>query len=142
MDFSYGLILIVVAIGLVQLIAGIIIGRAVPLRGLRSGSLDAWSLHRMTREERDLHGVLVAGSDHLTSYNLYAEAYERCGYMGEVYGLPRHLFGEEIESWAEHRGVLVKSIEDAALGMASVYRAIGLQLPSRMPMARVTTWRI
>jgi hypothetical protein len=94
------------------------------------------SLHRMTREERDLHGILVAGSDHLTAYNLYAEAYERCGYMGEVYGLPRHLFGEEIEHWAEHRGVLVKSIEDAALGMASVYRGVGLPLPDRMPIAR------
>jgi len=94
------------------------------------------SLHRMTREERDLHGILVAGSDHLTAYNLYAEAYERCGYMGEVYGLPRHLFGEEIESWAEHRGVLVKAIEDAALGMASVYRGVGLPLPERMPIAR------
>jgi hypothetical protein len=94
------------------------------------------SLHRMTREERDLHGILVAGSDHLTAYNLYAEAFERCGYMGEVYGLPRHLFGEEIEDWAQHRGVLVKSIEDTALGMASVYRGIGLQLPERMPIAR------
>ena len=95
------------------------------------------SLHRMTREERDLHGVLVAGSDHLTAYNLYAEAFERCGYLGEVYGLPRHLFGaDEIESWAEHRGVLVKAIEDAALGMASVYRGVGLELPKRMPMAR------
>ena len=94
------------------------------------------SLHRMTREERDLHGILVAGSDHLTAYNLYAEAYARCGYMGEVYGLPRHLFGEEIEHWAEHRGVLVKSIEDAALGMASVYRGIGLPLPDKLPMAR------
>jgi HrpA-like RNA helicase len=94
------------------------------------------SLHRMTREERDLHGILVAGSDHLTAYNLYAEAYARCGYMGEVYGLPRHLFGEEIEHWADHRGVLVKSIEDAALGMASVYRGIGLPLPDKLPMAR------
>ncbi|MEO8192893.1 MAG: DEAD/DEAH box helicase [Gemmatimonadales bacterium] len=94
------------------------------------------SLHRMTREERDLHGILVPGSDHLTAYNLYAEAFERCGYVGEVYGLPRHLFGEEIESWAEHRGVLVKAIEDAALGMASVLRAVGMELPSRMPMAR------
>jgi hypothetical protein len=94
------------------------------------------SLHRMTREERDLHGILVAGSDHLTAYNLYAEAYARCGYMGEVYGLPRHLFGEEIENWAQHRGVLVKAIEDAALGMASVYRGVGLPLPDRMPMAR------
>jgi ATP-dependent helicase HrpA len=94
------------------------------------------SLHRMTREERDLHGILVAGSDHLTAYNLYAEAFERCGHMGEVYGLPRHLFGEEIENWAEHRGVLVKAIEDAALGMASVYRGLGLSLPSRLPIAR------
>ena len=39
------------------------------------------------------------------------------GYIGEVYGLPRHLFDEEeIDEWAERRGVLVKAIEDAALG--------------------------
>jgi hypothetical protein len=94
------------------------------------------SLHRMTREERDLGGVLVQGSDHLTAYNLYAEAFTRCGHVGEVYGLPRHLFTEEIEEWAERRGVLVKSIEDAALGAASVFRGLGIELPSRMPMAR------
>ncbi len=94
------------------------------------------SLHRMTREERDLSGVMVQGSDHLTAYNLYAEAYARCGYVGEVYGLPRHLFTEEIEQWAERRGVLVKSIEDAALGAASVFRGIGMELPAKMPMAR------
>jgi ATP-dependent RNA helicase HrpA len=94
------------------------------------------SLHRMTREERDLAGLIVSGSDHLTAYNLYAEAFSRCGYMGEVYGLPRHLFGEAIEDWAERRGVLVKAIEDAALGMASVFRGVGLRLPDRMPLAR------
>ena len=94
------------------------------------------SLHRMTREERDLDGLVVAGSDHLTAYNLYAEAYQYAGQMGEVYGLPRHVFGEErIERWAERRGALVKSIEDAALGMASIYRAVGLPLPSQMPKA-------
>jgi ATP-dependent RNA helicase HrpA len=94
------------------------------------------SLHRMTREERDLDGLIVPGSDHLTAYNLYAEAYASAGRMGTVYGLPRHLFDEErIERWAERRGALVKSIEDAALGMASVYRAVGLPLPSRMPNA-------
>jgi ATP-dependent helicase HrpA len=97
------------------------------------------SLHRMTREERDLRGLVVPGSDHLTSYNLYAEAYTRCGYVGEVYGLPRHLFDERIEEWAERRGVLVKAIEDAALGMASVYRSVGMGLPSRMPYARDDT---
>ena len=52
------------------------------------------SLHRMTREERDLHGVVVKGSDHLTAYNLYAEAVNQHGHLGEVYGLPRHLFDE------------------------------------------------
>jgi hypothetical protein len=91
------------------------------------------SLHRMTREERDLDGVIVPGSDHLTAYNLYAEAYQYAGRMGTVYGLPRHIFDEErITRWAERRGALVKSIEDAALGMASVYRALGLPLPTRM----------
>ena len=94
------------------------------------------SLHRMTRDERDLNGVIVPGSDHLTAYNLYAEAYQTAGRMGEVYGLPRHLFDEqEIDEWAERRGVLVKSIEDAALGMASIYRAVGLPLPDRMSNA-------
>lgn len=94
------------------------------------------SLHRMTRDERDLDGVIVPGSDHLTAYNLYAEAYETAGHMGEVYGLPRQLFAEgEVDEWAERRGVLVKAIEDAALGMASIYRAVGAALPAHMSNA-------
>jgi ATP-dependent helicase HrpA len=93
------------------------------------------SLHRMTREERDLHGVVVNGSDHLTAYNLYAEAVNQHGYLGEVYGLPRHLFEEELADWAERRGVLVKAIEDTALGVASVYRSLELPLPKQLPYA-------
>jgi hypothetical protein len=93
------------------------------------------SLHRMTREERDLHGVVVSGSDHLTAYNLYAEAVNQHGYLGEVYGLPRHLFEDGLEEWAERRGVLVKAIEDVALGTASVYRSIELPLPKQLPYA-------
>jgi ATP-dependent helicase HrpA len=100
------------------------------------------SLHRMTREERDLEGLVLPGSDHLTAYNVYAEAYRVAGYVGEVYGLARHLFNEEeIAEWAERRGVLVKSIEDAALGMASVYRGLSMQLPADMPMAHEGTRR-
>lgn len=91
------------------------------------------SLHRMTREDRDLTGLIVPGSDHLTTYNVYAEAFTKCGYLGEVYGLPRQLFDESIERWSEGRGVLVKSVEDSALAMASIYRSVGLPLPSRMP---------
>jgi hypothetical protein len=94
------------------------------------------SLHRMTREERDLTGIIVSGSDHLTAYNLYAEAFARCGYVGEVYGLPRHLFDERIETWAERRGVLIKAIEDTAVGMASVFRALDIPLPQKMVLAR------
>ena len=93
------------------------------------------SLHRMTREERDLHGVIVNGSDHLTAYNLYAEAVNQHGYLGEVYGLPRHLFEDGLAEWAERRGVLVKAIEDTALGLASVYRALELPLPKQLPYA-------
>src|SRR5690348_6495678 len=100
------------------------------------------SLHRMTREERDLEGLIVPGSDHLTAYNVYADAYRECGYVGEVYGLPRHLFHEEeMAEWAERRGVLVKSVEDAALGMASVYRGLGMSLPATMPKAHEGTRR-
>ena len=99
------------------------------------------SLHRMTREDRDLSNITVPGSDHLTAYNLYAEAYMRCGYIGEVYGLPRHLFDESIEKWAEQRGVLVKAIEDAALAAASIYRSLGMELPTRMVNARDHIYR-
>ncbi len=99
------------------------------------------SLHRMTREDRDLSGVTVPGSDHLTSYNLYAEAFSRCGYIGDVYGLPRHLFDESIEKWAEQRGVLVKAIEDAALATASIYRSLGMELPTQMVNARDHIYR-
>ncbi|HUQ97991.1 MAG TPA: DEAD/DEAH box helicase [Gemmatimonadaceae bacterium] len=99
------------------------------------------SLHRMTREDRDLSNITVPGSDHLTAYNLYAEAYSRCGYIGEVYGLPRHLFDESIEKWAEQRGVLVKAIEDAALAAASIYRSLGMELPTRMVNARDHIYR-
>jgi ATP-dependent helicase HrpA len=93
------------------------------------------SLHRMTREERDLTGLIVAGSDHLTAYNVYAEAFTQCGGVGEVYGLPRHLFDDRVEEWAERRGVLIKALEDAALALASVYRSVGLPLPTIMPRA-------
>jgi ATP-dependent helicase HrpA len=111
----------------------------VPYLAVMSG---VESLHRMTRDERDLEGLIVPGSDHLTAYNVYAEAFKAAGYIGEVYGLPRHLFHEEeINEWAERRGVLVKSIEDAALGMASVYRGLSMQLPSHMPMANEGTRR-
>ncbi len=101
----------------------------------------AESLHRMTRDERWLRGLLVAGSDHLTAYNLYADSVNRCGQLGEVYGLPRHVFGDSLAEWAERRGVLVKAIEDAALGLASAYRALELSIPAQLPLADEGTLR-
>jgi hypothetical protein len=96
----------------------------------------AESLHRMTREDRNLEGLVVQGSDHLTAYNVYAEALARAGYVGEVYGLPRHLFDEPtMEHWAERRGVLIKAIEDTALAMASVCRSLEVAPPVTLPMA-------
>ena len=106
-----------------------------PLAPLVAVAANIESLHRMTREERHLQGLVVTGSDHLTAYNVYAEAVNKHGYVGEVYGLPRHLFRETADRWAEGRGVLVKVIEDVALGMASVYRQLELPLPERLPHA-------
>ena len=92
------------------------------------------SLHRMTRSDRYIEAYIVAGSDHLTAYQLYQDALEQCGALGSVYGLPRHVFEEEpLAEWAEERGVLVRSIEDAALGIASIYRSMDLTLPARFP---------
>src|SRR3569833_328909 len=39
------------------------------------------SLHRMTREERDLDGLIVPGSDHLTAYNLYVVVFLYVGWL-------------------------------------------------------------
>ena len=108
----------------------------VPFVAVMSG---VESLHRMTREDRVLDGMLIPGSDHLTAYNVYAEAFTRYGYVGSVYGLPRQLFHEEIAEWAEAKGVLVKSLEDAALAMASVYRSLNAPLPTRLPKATEAT---
>jgi hypothetical protein len=94
------------------------------------------SLHRMTRDERDLRGLIVRGSDHLTAYNVFAEAVNLHGELGRVYGLPRHLFRESVQEWAEARGVLVKALEDVALGLASVYRTLEVPLPSGLPDVR------
>ncbi|MEO7996371.1 MAG: DEAD/DEAH box helicase [Gemmatimonadaceae bacterium] len=100
------------------------------------------SLHRMTRDGRDLEGIVVRGSDHLTAYNLYAEAFTTAGFVGDVYGLQRHLFDpERVGEWAERRGVLVKSLEDAALAMASVYRSVGVAIPTSLPLAKEHTLR-
>ena len=106
-----------------------------PLAPLVAVAANIESLHRMTREERHLQGLVVTGSDHLTAYNVYAEAVNKHGYVGAVYGLPRHLFRDTVDRWAEGRGVLVKAIEDVALGMASVYRQLELPLPERLPYA-------
>jgi ATP-dependent helicase HrpA len=57
-----------------------------------------------------------------------------CGSLGQVYGLPRHVFDPEaLADWGEERGVLVRSIEDAALALASIYRSLDLPLPERFP---------
>jgi hypothetical protein len=94
------------------------------------------SLHRMTRDERDLRGLIVRGSDHLTAYALFAEAVNQHADLGHVYGLPRHLFRDSVEEWAEARGVLVKALEDVALGLASVYRTLEVPLPAELPDVR------
>jgi len=108
----------------------------VPFVAVMSG---VESLHRMTREDRNLDSMLIPGSDHLTAYNVYAEAFTKYGYVGNVYGLPRQLFHDEIAEWAEVKGVLVKSLEDAALAMASVYRSLDAPLPTTLPKATEAT---
>ena len=90
------------------------------------------SLHRMTREERMLRGLIVPGSDHLSVYNVFAEAVNQHATVSEVYGLARHVFADSLTEWADRRGVLVKAVEDAALGVASVYRALEMPLPATM----------
>jgi hypothetical protein len=92
------------------------------------------SLHRMLKPDNDIGQYVIAGSDHLTAYNIYQHALDELGSIGYVYGLPRHVFDDEpLAAWCEERGVLVRSIEDAALAIASIYRSLDLELPRRLP---------
>jgi ATP-dependent helicase HrpA len=92
------------------------------------------SLHRMTRADRHIKPYIVPGSDHLTAYNLYQGALEDVGELGRVYDLPRHVFdAERLAEWAEERGVLVRAVEDGALALASILRAIDRPLPASLP---------
>lgn len=93
------------------------------------------SLHRMLRQQdNDIGEFVVKGSDHLTVYRIYEAALRTCGALGQVYGLPRHVFDEEmITQWTDERGVMVRSLEDGALAIASIYRSLDLPLPRSMP---------
>ena len=92
------------------------------------------SLHRMLRQDNDIGEYVVPGSDHLTAYRIYDDALRTCGSMGNVYGLPRHVFDEQaLNDWAEERGVTVRGIEDAALAIASIYRSLDMTLPRSFP---------
>ena len=93
------------------------------------------SLHRMLRQQdNDIGAYVVKGSDHLTAYAIYQDALETTGSLGSVYGLPRHVFEPEaLEKWCEERGVMMRSIEDAALAIASIYRGMDLELPRSLP---------
>ncbi len=106
--------------------------RMVPLVAAMA-SID--SLHRMLRQQdNDISRYIVPGSDHLTAYRIYQDALVTCGTLGRVYGLPRHVFDEEaLAAWADERGVLVRSIEDAALAIASIFRSLDLELPRNLP---------
>ena len=106
----------------------------VPYLAVMSG---VESLHRMTREERDLDGLIVPGSDHLTAYNVYAEAFEVAGYIGEVYGLPRHLFDEEE---IDRVGGAARRAREGDRGRGArrwraCTAALDMPLPAHMPMA-------
>ncbi|MBV9772804.1 MAG: DEAD/DEAH box helicase, partial [Gemmatimonadetes bacterium] len=92
------------------------------------------SLYRMLRQDNEIGQYVVPGSDHLTTYRIYEDALRTCGTLGNVYGLPRHVYDEKtIEEWAEERGVLVRSIEDGALAIASIYRSLDQELPRYFP---------
>jgi hypothetical protein len=93
------------------------------------------SLHRMLRQQdNDIGQYIVPGSDHLTAFRIYEDALRTCGTLGFVYGLPRHVFDpESLGAWADERGVLVRSIEDAALAIASIFRSLDIDLPRHLP---------
>jgi ATP-dependent helicase HrpA len=75
------------------------------------------SLHRMTPAGARISRSSSRAATTSPPTTSTARALElRAARWVSVYGLPRHVFEPEaLEEWAEERGVLVRSIEDAAL---------------------------
>ena len=85
---------------------------------------------------------MVNGSDHLTAYNLYAEAVNQHGYLGEVYGLPAPPVRGRARRMGGAARRLVKAIEDTALGTGfgvSVARAAAAEAVARTPRKEIRT---
>lgn len=109
------------------------------------------SLYTLIRNEFwDREGLVVEGSDHLTSYNIVATALREFGYikyngeLGSEYKLRGDWFkkrhGEEelgeFRSWCEKRMLNPKAIKEALLAMKSVYKVMGHKLlePEEFPL--------
>ena len=115
-------------------------------RGLSMISIVCGSIAKLfgiTRREWNQNcGVVVAGSDHLTAYNIVATALGKFGVLkdgpnGFEYrfrGDFAHGSGEnrqvgEFIKWCDENGFVAREIKDIALAMRSVYRALGMTMP-------------
>ncbi|MDF1497237.1 MAG: hypothetical protein P1P90_04205 [Patescibacteria group bacterium] len=109
------------------------------------------SLYSLTRNEFWVReGLVVEGSDHLTSYNIVATALREFGYikyngeLGPEYKLRGDWFKKrhgdeelgEFRSWCEQRMLNPKAIKEALLAMKSVYKLMGHKLlePTEFPL--------
>ena len=89
----------------------------------------------MTREERDLHGLIVNGSDHLTAYNLYAEAVNQHGYSARSTGCRVMCSKKGSRSGPSGAGCSSRRSRTRRSVWRSVYRSIELPLPKQLPYA-------
>ncbi len=109
------------------------------------------SLYSLIRNEFwDREGLVVEGSDHLTSYNIVAMALREFGYikfsgeLGPEYKLRGDWFKKrhgdeelgEFRSWCKQRMLNPKAIKEALLAMKSVYKMMGHKLlePAEFPL--------
>ena len=105
-------------------------------------------LYRLVRRdwEQDAR-VTVMGSDHMTTYNIIADALTRIGWIDDSTGFSEYrLYGDEAEEletglfaqWASDRRVVMTEVQAILLAMKSVYRQLELPLADPMGFHQVT----
>lgn len=109
----------------------------------------AESLYSLLRNNANLSGVRISGSDQLTAYNIVAFALNQFGYLrksnggGVEYGFQGDWFRKKYNKqtkqteksmggfvqWCDENGFNPKAIKEVAIAMKSVYRQLRTQMP-------------
>lgn len=99
-------------------------------------------LFRILKSDYDISEFIVAGSDHLTAYNIVAYAITTFGEISSSKGYTEYRFREkEFYGWAEMKGINAKEIEEIALALKSILHNLKMPIPNKLDKAGIETYR-